>query len=31
MSFSQFVDDIAIWAAEKDFLITNKKLQPHLE
>ena len=27
---SQFADDIAIWAAGKDFLITNNRLQPYL-
>ena len=28
---SQFADDIAIWAAGKDFLITNNRLQPYLD
>ena len=28
---SEFADDIAIWAAAKDFLITNKRLQPYLD
>ena len=28
---SQFADDFAIWASEKDFLITNNRLQPYLD
>ena len=31
MFLSQFADDIAIWAAGKDFLITNNRLQPYLD
>ena len=31
MFLSQFVDDITIWAIRKDFLVTNKRLQPYLD
>ena len=31
MFLSQFADDIATWAAGKEFLITNNRLQPYLE
>ena len=31
MFLSQFADDIAIWATEKDFLTTNNRLQPYLD
>ena len=31
MFLSKFENDIVIWAAGKDFIITNKRLQPYLD
>ena len=31
MFLSQFANEIAVWAAGKNFLIANKRLQPYLD
>ena len=31
MFLSKFAKDIPIWAAGKDFIVTNKRLQPYLD